>query len=204
MHTHSVYLIRHGSSQYPIDPLGRRLLYGPTAELTDEGTLQCVRLAHRIRQREARPLDILMTSPYTRAIQTAAILSREMGITTIAQDDRLRDTRSTWEGVLVDEFMTLFTAGKTFDDPRTLETFEALGERMKAAFDEIMLRFEGKNIGIISHGDPLRALWFRLFNPQGKYPSYLELTTMLSLDTAQGMRLQRNQDGSIEPNRECI
>ena len=204
MNKHVIYLIRHASPRYPLDALGRRLVYGPTAELADEGKLQSVRLAHRIRQREARPLDILITSPYTRAAQTAAILSREMGVHTIAKDDRLCDTRSIWEGVLVDEFLSVFTEGKTFDDPRTLETVEALGTRMKAAYDEILLRFEGKNIGIVSHGDPLRALWFRLFNPQGSYPPYPVLTNMVSLDTAQSMRIERNQDGSIEPKIELI
>ena len=204
MNKQVVYLIRHASPRYLLDSLGRRLVYGPTAELADEGKLQSVRLAHRIRQREARPLDILVTSPYTRAAQTAATLSREMGMLTIVKDDRLRDTRSTWEGVLMDEFLSVFAEGKTFDDPRTLETVEALGARMKAAYDEILLRFEGKNIGIVSHGDPLRALWFRLFIPQGSYPPYPVLTKMVSLDTAQSMRIEQNQEGSFEPKMELI
>jgi broad specificity phosphatase PhoE len=204
MNNQIIYLIRHGSPQYPTDHLGRRLVYGPTVELSDEGKIQCVCLARSILQREGHPLEILVTSPYPRAEQTAAILSREMGVKTIVTDDRLRDTHSTWSGILVDEFMAIFTEGRTFDDPRTLETLEKLGKRMKATYDDLMVGFEAKRMGIVSHGDPIRALWFRLHHPQGSYPPYLELTKMISLGAAQGIRLERNQSGGIEPNMEFI
>jgi broad specificity phosphatase PhoE len=122
----------------------------------------------------------------------------------IVKDNRLRDTDSTWEGTMMDEFLRIFTQGNTFADPRTLETLEQLGERMKAAYDEIGSRFEGKRIGIISHGDPLRALWFRLSNPQGKFPPYRELTKLISLDAAQGMRIQADQRGGSDVTIELI
>ncbi len=204
MNAQVVYLIRHGSPLYPLDQQGRRLIYGPTAGLTDEGMAESARLAHRIQQREGYPLDVFVTSPYTRAAQTAAILAREMGVNAVTQDDRLRDARSTWEGILVDDFMKTFHEGKTFDDPHTLETLEELGERMQAAYYEIMTRFPGKSIGLISHGDPIRALYFRLFNPQGKFPPYIELTKMISLGKAEGVRIQINPNDGLEPKMETI
>jgi broad specificity phosphatase PhoE len=204
MNTQVVYLIRHGSPQYPTDQLGRRLVYGHTAELTDDGKAQCVHLADCIVLREANPLQVLITSPYRRAKQTAEILSQEMGVIAIEEDDRLRDTHSKWQGVLAEKFMAEFTSGKTFDDPRTLETLEDLGKRMKTAYDEIILRYKEKRIGIISHGDPIRALWFRLIDPQGVYPPYLDLTKMVSLGPAQAVRLQTNHSGGIEPYMEYI
>lgn len=144
MNNHVLYLIRHASAQYAVDELGRRLVFGLTAELTDEGKVQCVRLARRILQREMGPLDMLVTIPYVRAEQTATILAPELGINTIVKDDRLRGTQSAWESTLADEFMTIFGERKRFDDPRTLETLDALGERMRAAYNEILLRFEEK------------------------------------------------------------
>ena len=75
---------------------------------------------------------------------------------------------------------------------------------MKAAYNDILTHYEEKNIGIISHGDPIRALWFRLYNLQGKYPSYLELTEMISLGAAEGIRLQINPSGRLESNMEII
>ena len=75
---------------------------------------------------------------------------------------------------------------------------------MKAAYDEIVTRFEGKSIGIVSHGDPIRALYFHLRNPQGEYPPYPELVKMISLGAAEGMRLQINSSGRLEPNKEVI
>jgi broad specificity phosphatase PhoE len=199
-----IYLIRHGDPIYPVDLLGRRLIYGPTAGLTDKGILKSTHLARNICKREGSPLEILVTSPYPRASQTAAILAREMGIKTVHRDDRLRDTRSSWEGILVDDFMAIFQEGKTFDDPHTLETIEELGERMKEAYDEIVTRFAGKSIGMIGHGDPIRALYFRLCNPQAKYPPYPDLTKMISLDSAEGIRIQKSPSGRLEWRKEII
>ena len=199
-----LYLIRHGSPQYPIDPSGRKLIYGPTAGLTGEGRLQCERLARRILEREGSPLDVLVTSPYTRAEETASILARVMGTSVVVKEDRLRDTRSSWAGTLADDFMQTFYAGMTFADPRTLETMAELGERMKAAYDEIRARYGKEKVGIVSHGDPIRALWFRLHDPKGAYPPYLELTKMIGLGAAEGLRLQIEASGGIGPDQEII
>jgi ribonuclease H / adenosylcobalamin/alpha-ribazole phosphatase len=199
-----IYLIRHGPPAYPVDQLGRKLIYGPAAGLTAEGILKSERLARSILQREGSPLDILVTSPYARAEQTAAVLAGVMGASIVVKDDRLRDTRSRWEGTLVDDFMRTFYAGKTFDDPHTLETMDELGRRMKAAYDEIRTRYGSEKIGIVSHGDPIRALWFRLHDPQGPYPPYPELTKMIGLGSAEGLRLQIDAGGALGSDREII
>lgn len=199
-----IYLFRHGSPQYPIDPLGRKLIYGPTAGLTGEGRLQCERLARRILEREGSPLDLLVTSPYTRAVETAAILARVMGTSIVVEDDRLRDTHSSWAGTLADDFMKTFYTGMTFADPRTLESMEELGERMKAACDDIRAQYGKEKVGIVSHGDPLRALWFRLHSPQGEYPPYPELAKMIGLGAAEGLRLQIEASGAIGPDQEIL
>ena len=204
MNEQVVYLIRHGTPLHPVDQQGRRLVYGPTAGLIEKGVAQCKRLAHRIMEREGAPLAVLIASPYTRTQQTAKILAGEMNVRMVMTDDRLQDTRSTWEGVLLDDFLTIFSEGKAFDDPHTLETLDDLGERMKAAYDEILARSGGKSIGIVSHGDPIRALYFRLHNPQVKYPPYLELTKMISLSPAEGVRLQIGPVGRPGPDTEII
>lgn len=199
-----IYLIRHGPPQYPVDALGRKLIYGPEAALTHEGILKSERLASSILQREGAPLDVLVTSPYARAEQTAAVLARMMGTPIVVKDDRLRDTRSSWAGTLADEFMQTFYAGKTFDDPRTLETMEELGRRMKAAYDECRNRYGSVKIGIVSHGDPIRALWFRLQDPVGKYPPYPALTEMIGLGSAEAIRLQVGANGVLRSDQETV
>jgi len=179
-------------------------MYGPTAALTARGVTQCQRLARRIMEREGSPLAVLVASPYTRTQQTAKVLASEMNVRMVMTDERLQDTHSTWAGVLVDDLMTIFSEGKMFDDPHTLETLDDMGKRMKAAYDEILVRFGGNSIGIVSHGDPIRTLYFRLYNPQAPYPSYLELTKVLSLGPAEGIRLQIDRNGKLEPDIEMI
>ncbi|MBN1877044.1 MAG: histidine phosphatase family protein [Anaerolineae bacterium] len=203
MNEQVIYLIRYAAPLHPVDQQGRRLIYGPTAGLTEEGVAQSKRLAHSILAREGTSLEVLVASPYTRAQQTATILAGEMNVRIVMTDDRLRDTHSTWEGMLVDDFMATFYEGKTFEDPHTLETLDDLGERMKAAYDETVACFGGKGIGVVSHGDPIRALYFRLRNPQVKYPPYLELTKMISLASAEGIRIQ-NPNGGLGPDIEIV
>ncbi len=191
MTTEIVYLIRHSIPQHPpMDGSGILRMYGPEADLTPEGETKAAALAQKIFLREAKPLDILVTSPYLRAEHTALILAAEMGIKTLIRDDRLHDTASTWKGVALDELVKISASGLLFSDPHTLETMENLGMRMKAAYDQVLGDHPDQKIGIVSHGDPLRLLYFQLLNPGKPFPPYRELFGLISLDTAQGARLE--------------
>lgn len=195
-----LYLIRHGPPQYPVDADGKRRIYGPAAGLTEAGRLKCTALAQAILHHDGAPLTLLVSSPYVRAAQTAALLAQAFGTARLISDERLRDTASTWEGTPVEEFMAIFEQGRTFDDPRTCESIEAIGQRMLAAYAACISQFPDERIGIVSHGDPLRALYYRLRHPQGAFPPYPELVRLLSLDAAQGLRLVRTSSNSFEGN----
>lgn len=192
-----LYLIRHGSPQYPNDADGKRCVYGPSAPLTAEGRLQCLALANVISQREGAPLTILVTSPLPRALQTAELLAKSFCTARVFTDDRLRDTDSMWEGAPVAEFLAVFEQGRTFDDPRTGETIDRVGHRMKSAYDDYCARFPDDRLAFISHGDPLRVLYFRLRHPHAAYPPYSDIVRLLSLEPAQGVRLSRTAFGIL-------
>lgn len=192
-----IYLIRHGPPQYPIAADGRRCVYGPSAPLSLNGRQKCLALADAIRQRDHAPPTLLVTSPLLRARQTAEVLAESFGATRVISDDRLRDTESAWEGVPVDEFLDVFAQGRTFADPRTRETIEHIGKRMLAVFDDTLTRFADERLAFISHGDPLRALYFQLSQPHAPYPPYPDLVRLISLDTAQGVRLQQSERGRV-------
>ncbi len=72
------YLVRHGQPDYsPCDERGHIGHGRDLAPLADEGIEQAERTAKDVRLMGA---DIIVSSPYTRALQTAAIISKKTGI----------------------------------------------------------------------------------------------------------------------------
>lgn len=72
------YLIRHGEATYL--PIDERKFIGQgrdLAPLTQKGIKQIKETAKDMRLKES---DIIISSPYTRALQSSAILSKELGI----------------------------------------------------------------------------------------------------------------------------
>lgn len=73
-----LYLVRHGKPDYSqCDERGYIGHGRDLAPLSEEGILQAKATAKDIRLQAA---DIIVASPYTRALQTAAIISKETGI----------------------------------------------------------------------------------------------------------------------------
>ena len=73
-------LIRHGESEFNVafNRTGRDPGI-PDPALTERGRAQVRRAAAEMRQ-HGRPIKRLITSPYTRALETAAILAEELGL----------------------------------------------------------------------------------------------------------------------------
>lgn len=73
-----IYLVRHGQPDYtPCDERGYIGHGKDLAPLSEEGIKQAERMAKDVRLMGA---DIIISSPYTRALQTAAIISKNTGI----------------------------------------------------------------------------------------------------------------------------
>lgn len=72
-----VYMVRHGEPVYK--PCTERKFIGhgrDLAPLSIKGTEQAIKIARDERLREC---ELILSSPYTRALQTAAIISKETG-----------------------------------------------------------------------------------------------------------------------------
>jgi probable phosphoglycerate mutase len=182
-----IYLIRHGLPEIQLDAQGRQLMYGPDAVLSAEGRRQAAALAAQFINGEAPAA--LYASPYPRARETAEILARELGLP-LTIDERLRDTlASGWVGVPMDE-IRLLSNNELFSHPRTQETPARIDARMWAAFNDMVAREQRQIVGIVSHGDPLRILHWRIQHPQGDLPDMSELARRLTLGTAQACRVE--------------
>ncbi|HEX3052757.1 MAG TPA: histidine phosphatase family protein, partial [Aggregatilineaceae bacterium] len=188
----TIYLIRHSDPQYGIDAAGRPLVYGPEAGITAEGQVRAEALAHYILEREHRGFDQLVISPLTRTQQTAACFPMR---NLLIEDSRLRDTDNTWAGLPVEEFMKVYKTGRIFDHPRILETIDQIADRMVAVFADYAAG-DGL-IGFISHGDTLRALYYRLHHPASPFPSYPELIRLIDFGPAEALRLEWSPTGGV-------
>lgn len=79
------YFIRHGKTDY--SERNKKIYQGfgvNLAKLSEKGVLQVKKAAKDERLIDA---DVILSSPYTRALQTAAILSKEMGAEIVVETE---------------------------------------------------------------------------------------------------------------------
>lgn len=197
-----VYLIRHSTPEHPMKA-GRQAMYGPDAPLTADGKQKAQKLRATIVSQEGKPFDVIYSSPFTRAFETAGILAGEALQNKIIVIEGLRDTDSAWAGTPLEELAQIADAGQLFNDPRTHETIAEIAKRMTAAFHQIVAAHPGQLIGVVSHGDPLRILYDRISHPEREITPYPQLVREFSLGQAQGLRLEIGPEGRFEigPNQ---
>lgn len=156
------YLIRHGEPNY--DAVSKIGFYGfgrSFAPLSEKGILQAEATAEDQRLLEA---DILISSPYTRALQTAAIISRKINKPIIIEPelhewiaDKTNSLSSASEAV---ELSKEFNAYKgIYPDNREMkwETLKSLRDRMKRVADQYA---EYDKVIMVGHGMAFRALTY--------------------------------------------
>lgn len=169
-----VYIIRHAEVVYPLDNQGRKLIYPPKTHISQEGRDQFTKFAKSLKDNGVT-LDVIESSDYTRALETAGILSSVMGGISVVKNETFRDSHVPgYIGLPLSLQQELMDKGEDiYDHPLSpdQETREAITKRMSEGFTNLVKRSEGKTIAIISHGDPIRFLMFRLENPKGEIPN---------------------------------
>lgn len=168
----TVYIIRHAEVEYPLDEQGRRLMYPKETHISQEGRRQFTEFAKDLK---GIGFDAIESSDHTRALETAEILSRETNGPSIVGNPAFADSYVPgWVGVPLSVQQELMDKGEDiYDHPRTpdQETREQIANRMLEGFNDLVRRNEGKTIALVSHGDPIRFLMFRLGNPMGEVPN---------------------------------
>ena len=156
------YLIRHGQPEY--DQLDEFGFYGfgrDFAPLSKPGISQAYHAAKDARLQTA---DIIISSPYTRALQTAQIISYVTGIPVTVEvglHEWIPDLTNTYSSSeesfrLSAEFVKykgIYPAGRTM----RWESLEHMRRRMRAVAD----RYENyEKVIVIGHGMSLRTLTY--------------------------------------------
>ena len=157
-----LYIIRHGETEWN---KVKRLQGQTDIPLAEEG----IRLARETGQgMKELPIDLVISSPLTRAVQTAQLLTEGRGVPILTDGRIIEISFGEWEGecilesdVLPADFRRLF-----YEDPLHCicppggETFDEVRKRTGAFYQSLLSNpdYKEKNILISTHGAASRCL----------------------------------------------
>lgn len=152
------YLIRHAEPRY--DEVIERGIYGMAynfGKLTDNGILQ----AHaRAKDETLKKSQLILSSPFTRALQTAAILASHLGLEVIVEHDLhewmpdLNPNRDV-DGEGAFEAYMAQNGQKDKNNAFNYETYLAIKKRMEL----VLLKYtQYQEIIVVSHGIAISSL----------------------------------------------
>jgi isoleucyl-tRNA synthetase len=134
-----------------------------SASLTEEGKKQ---VAESIKNFDQK-VDYVISSPFSRTKETAAIICTELGypLENVIYDDRLKewDISSEYEGKPQPEFKQYYDIDYAYSPKRDLpdgENFADLVKRVGEFVYEIDAKYAGKNILFVTHAGVCRAFDF--------------------------------------------
>jgi broad specificity phosphatase PhoE len=148
----SVFLLRHGETQYNAD--GNRYCGRTDASLTSKGMEQAVKLSHQLKDEK---FAAVYSSPLSRACLTAQIATGSQQVQT---DERIIEVCfGNWEGKTKEEFIaedkSLWDAW--MHDPGNTkaggngETGMEIIERVNAFFNEMLQKHANETIVVVGH-----------------------------------------------------
>ncbi|MFQ5941831.1 MAG: histidine phosphatase family protein, partial [Nitrososphaerales archaeon] len=159
-----VLMMRHGEAENNVQHIlaGRELEF----HLTQKGREQVVSTANGLK---SIPIGAIYTSPVSRTVETAKIVSETIGVD-YATDDRLTETdMGSVVGMGYND--TLEKYGNVFlrfykDDPLLaklgIERFSAIRERVNNILDFVANRHPNTNVLLVTHLDPIKTVLSRL------------------------------------------
>lgn len=169
----TVYIVRHAEVVYPQDEQGRRLMYPLNAPISNDGKNQLTGFARNLQERGI-VFDSIETSPATRAVESAQILSNILG-GEITQNAAFTDSHVPgYIGIPISLQQELMDKGEDiYQNPRSSdqELYDEIAKRMLQGFNDLVKRNEGETVALVSHGDPIRLLMYRLQHPEGEIPN---------------------------------
>lgn len=149
--TTTIYLLRHGQYETHDGILPYRL---SNFHLSQKGKEDATALASNL---SLKSIVAVYTSPLERTFETATILAKPFGLTPIV-DERLFEVRSPSEGEK-EGFVEAKGGWGIYETEwykkHGGESVVEIAARMKSAVEEFALKHEGKEIIVVSHGDPI-------------------------------------------------
>jgi len=173
----TVYLLRHAEYESPNYIVPFRL---PGFPLSNEGKLAAEKLAGEFSKTN---IATIYSSPLTRTRETAEIIAKKLG-KEVQFDDRLLEVRSSAQGK-TEEFLHSMNGWHIYDSDwyKSLngERPEEILARMESFMQEKVAANVGKEIIVVSHGDPIMFYLSHYYNKPVTDIPYVQMGQFLPL-----------------------
>lgn len=198
-------LLRHGEVDNP-----KNIFYGRTLDipLSKNGIEQIKSMANKI---EALPFKVtsIHCSPLLRAIQTADIIARKLGLSAEIIEGLIDVDIPAHVGKPISLRKELHTKGEDEYEgvwvKQGNEKRDDIRKRVSKAFNQIKNKNRNGNPIIIGHGDPLIFLLFSLEKPNNGLPRVGELKKNgYEIKKGSAVVLEFNKEGNIEKREELL
>lgn len=151
------FLLRHGQTIYQKE--NRKVNYEADSpqklSITEEGKEMIKNSAEKLKNEK---IDLIFTSPFLRARQSAEIASKILGVEGINYDERLVDINlGEFAGQPKDKYVKFYT-GKDKSLEKRVKGGESWGDvlvRVKSFLHDVEKKYKNKNILVVSHADPI-------------------------------------------------
>ena len=158
-----IVLVRHGESNVTVN----RILGGPRTcnGLSELGKLQAARLRDRLAHTQELSIDVLMSSGFPRARETAEIIAPALSSLPINIDTGFgeHDPGPECDGLTFDEFVRRHGPPDWSADPNAVffpggETIAQFHARVSRSLDQLLRKYSGKSVLVACHGGVVDAV----------------------------------------------
>ncbi len=152
----SFYIMRHGEAESNL----KKTLFTKVDQeihLTGKGRKDVAKAA---RELKGKDIDLIISSDFLRTKETAQIVAKELGVE-ISYDEDIREVDvGDYDGHTYDEARDVIEPHRQGEDVQypNGECWSDVRDRMSRFYNRLRLDYSGKNVLVISHGDPLAAL----------------------------------------------
>jgi isoleucyl-tRNA synthetase len=148
-----IIFVRHGESEANV---AKTYNDNGLSSLTEKGQQQAQKLAQDLEH-----VDVILSSPFLRTQQTAEPLAKKFGLTVETRDYLKELNHGRYADAAYDEFVAE-ERKKFFDDSDhkfgdTGESFNDLVARGELLRKEILEKYSGKTVVVVTHGHPVKA-----------------------------------------------
>jgi ribonuclease H / adenosylcobalamin/alpha-ribazole phosphatase len=159
----TLILVRHGVTAHTSEKRFSGGLGSSNPGLTDEGRDQ-VRATAEWLKPIATDVDVVVSSPVRRTLESAEILGEVLGHPVEVEDGFAEMEFGTWDGLTFAEVAEQYKdemdvwLGSLDHAPGGGESFRAVEKRVLAARDRVIAEHTGKTIVVVSHVTPIKTL----------------------------------------------
>ncbi|HEY7325914.1 MAG TPA: histidine phosphatase family protein [Streptosporangiaceae bacterium] len=174
-------LLRHGQTEMSVQ---RRFAGRGDIPLTSAGLEQAAAAATRLAERGG--IDVVVTSPLSRALRTAEVVADTVGVPMAVDADLVETDFGDWEGLTFGEVLTRWPdemaawQADASAAPPGGESFAAVAKRVETALDRLRAARKGQTVVVVSHVTPIKTLVCRalLAPPAAMFRMHLDVAAL--------------------------